>query len=71
MMRGQRSRLERSVDEMLQERDRVQSQIEAKFSELKSTAQVIANRAERERQSRQRKDLAIADEIGRQQHRGR
>jgi chromosome segregation ATPase len=68
MMGERRERMERSVAGLRSERDRLQQEIQAAFNELKSTEQIIANRAERIRQTERRKERAVSDEIGRQQH---
>ena len=71
VMAERRLRLEHSIANLRGERDRLQDAIQESFNELKSTEQVIANRAERERRAEQRKERAVSDEIGQQQHRRR
>lgn len=71
MMAERRERLERSVAGLRADRDRLQQEIQSAFNELKSTEQILANRADRARRSEQRKERAVSDEIGQQQHRRR
>jgi len=68
-MKERRERLERSQTDLRGELDKLREQITESFSELKKTEQTVKNREQRQRLAERRKDQAISDEIGLQQHR--
>ena len=68
-MKERRERLERSQTDLHGELDKLREQITEAFSELKKTEQTVKNREQRQRLAERRKDQAISDEIGLQQHR--
>jgi flagellar FliJ protein len=68
-MKERRGRLERSLIDLRGELDKLREQIAEAFSELKKTEQTVNNRQQRQRLAERRKDQAISDEIGLQQHR--
>jgi flagellar protein FliJ len=68
-MKDRRGRLEKSLIDLRGELDKLREQIAEAFSELKKTEQTVNNRQQRQRLAERRKDQAISDEIGLQQHR--
>jgi flagellar FliJ protein len=68
-MKDRRGRLEKSLIDLRGELDKLREQITEAFSELKKTEQTVNNRQQRQRLAERRKDQAISDEIGLQQHR--
>jgi flagellar export protein FliJ len=68
-MKDRRGRLEKSLVDLRGELDKLREQITEAFSELKKTEQTVNNRQQRQRLAERRKDQAISDEIGLQQHR--
>lgn len=68
-MKDRRGRLEKSLVDLRGALDKLREQITAAFSELKKTEQTVKNRQQRQRLAERRKDQAISDEIGLQQHR--
>jgi flagellar export protein FliJ len=68
-MKDRRGRLDKSLVDLRGELDKLREQITEAFSELKKTEQTVKNREQRQRLAERRKDQAISDEIGLQQHR--
>jgi flagellar export protein FliJ len=68
-MKDRRQRLDKSLLDLRSELDKLREQITEAFSELKKTEQTVKNRHQRQRLAERRKDQAISDEIGLQQHR--
>jgi predicted nucleic acid-binding Zn-ribbon protein len=69
VMKDRRARLDRSMVDLRGELEKLRGQITEAFSELKKTEQTVKNREQRQRFAERRKDQAISDEIGLQQHR--
>ena len=69
VMKDRRARLDRSMVDLRGELEKLRGQITEAFSELKKTEQTLKNREQRQRFAERRKDQAISDEIGLQQHR--
>jgi flagellar export protein FliJ len=69
VMKDRRARLDRSLTDLRGELDKLREQITEAFSELKKTEQTVKNRQQRQRMNERRKDQAISDEVGLQQHR--
>jgi predicted nucleic acid-binding Zn-ribbon protein len=68
-MKGRRERLDKSLVDLRGELEKLRVQITEAFSELKKTEQTVNNRQQRQRLAERRKDQAVSDEIGLQQHR--
>jgi predicted nucleic acid-binding Zn-ribbon protein len=68
-MKGRRERLDKSLVDLRGELEKLRDQITESFSELKKTEQTVKNRQQRQRMNERRKDQAISDEVGLQQHR--
>jgi flagellar export protein FliJ len=68
-MKSRRERLDRSLLDLRGELEKLREQITEAFSELKKTEQTVKNRQQRQRLAERRKDQAISDEVGLQQHR--
>lgn len=68
-MKGRRERMDKSLVDLRGELDKLREQITEAFSELKKTEQTVKNREQRQRLAERRKDQAISDEVGLQQHR--
>ncbi|HJR20497.1 MAG TPA: hypothetical protein VJ822_02680 [Dongiaceae bacterium] len=68
-MRGRRERMDRSLVDLRGELEKLREQITEAFSDLKKTEQTVKNRQQRQRLAERRKDQAISDEVGLQQHR--
>ena len=68
-MRGRRERMDKSLVDLRGELEKLREQITEAFSELKKTEQTVKNRQQRQRLAERRKDQAISDEVGLQQHR--
>ena len=69
VMSDRRERLDNSLVDLRGELEKLREQITEAFSELKKTEQTVKNREQRQRHAERRKDQAISDEIGLQQHR--
>ena len=69
VMKDRRARLEKSQTDLSGELDKLREQINEAFSELKKTEQTMKNREQRQRLAERRKDQAVSDEIGLNQHR--
>jgi flagellar export protein FliJ len=69
VMRTRRERLDKSLVDLRGELEKLREQITEAFSELKKTEQTVKNREQRQRLAERRKDQAVSDEIGLQQHR--
>jgi predicted nucleic acid-binding Zn-ribbon protein len=69
VMKTRRERLDKSLVDLRGELEKLREQITESFSELKKTEQTVKNREQRQRLSERRKDQAVSDEIGLQQHR--
>jgi len=69
VMKDRRVRLEKSQTDLSGELDKLREQINEAFSELKKTEQTVKNREQRQRLAERRKDQAVSDEIGLNQHR--
>jgi flagellar export protein FliJ len=68
-MKDRRDRLDKSLLDLRDELEKLREQITEAFSELKKTEQTVKNREQRQRHAERRKDQAVSDEIGLQQHR--
>jgi flagellar export protein FliJ len=68
-MKDRRDRLDKSLLDLRGELEKLREQITEAFSELKKTEQTVKNREQRQRLAERRKDQAVSDEIGLQQHR--
>jgi flagellar protein FliJ len=68
-MKGRRERLDKSLIGLRGELEKLREQITEAFSDLKKTEQTVKNREQRQRLAERRKDQAISDEVGLQQHR--
>lgn len=68
-MKGRRERMDKSLVDLRGELEKLREQITEAFSELKKTEQTVKNRQQRQRLAERRKDQAISDEVGLQQHR--
>jgi flagellar export protein FliJ len=68
-MKDRRDRLDKSLLDLRGELEKLREQITEAFSELKKTEQTVKNREQRQRHAERRKDQAVSDEIGLQQHR--
>ena len=68
-MKGRRERLDKSLIDLRGELEKLREQITEAFSDLKKTEQTVKNRQQRQRLNERRKDQAISDEVGLQQHR--
>ena len=68
-MKSRRERLDKSLVDLRGELEKLREQITEAFSELKKTEQTVKNRQQRQRLAERRKDQAISDEVGLQQHR--
>ena len=69
VMKGRRERMDRSLVDLRGELEKLREQITEAFSDLKKTEQTVKNREQRQRHAERRKDQAISDEVGLQQHR--
>lgn len=69
VMKTRRERLDQSLVDLRGELEKLREQITEAFSELKKTEQTVKNREQRQRLAERRKDQAVSDEIGLQQHR--
>jgi len=69
VMKTRRERLDKSLLDLRDELEKLREQITEAFSDLKKTEQTVKNREQRQRHAERRKDQAISDEIGLQQHR--
>jgi flagellar export protein FliJ len=69
VMKTRRERLDKSLVDLRGELEKLREQITESFSELKKTEQTVKNREQRQRLAERRKDQAVSDEIGLQQHR--
>jgi flagellar protein FliJ len=67
-MKDRRDRLDKSLLDLRDELEKLREQITEAFSELKKTEQTVKNREQRQRHAERRKDQAVSDEIGLQQH---
>ena len=68
-MKGRRERMDKSLVDLRGELEKLREQITEAFSDLKKTEQTVKNREQRQRLAERRKDQAISDEVGLQQHR--
>jgi len=68
-MKSRRERLDKSLVDLRGELEKLREQITGAFSDLKKTEQTVKNREQRQRLAERRKDQAISDEVGLQQHR--
>ena len=68
-MKGRRERMDKSLVDLRGELEKLREQITEAFSELKKTEQTVKTRQQRQRLAERRKDQAISDEVGLQQHR--
>ena len=68
-MKSRRERLDKSLVDLRGELEKLREQITEAFSDLKKTEQTQKNREQRQRLAERRKDQAISDEVGLQQHR--
>lgn len=68
-MKGRRERMDKSLIDLRGELEKLREQITEAFSDLKKTEQTVKNREQRQRLAERRKDQAISDEVGLQQHR--
>ena len=68
-MKSRRERLDKSLVDLRGELEKLREQITGAFSDLKKTEQTQKNREQRQRLAERRKDQAISDEVGLQQHR--
>jgi flagellar export protein FliJ len=68
-MKGRRERMDKSLVDLRGELEKLREQITEAFSELKKTEQTVNTRQQRQRLAERRKDQAISDEVGLQQHR--
>ena len=68
-MKGRRERMHKSLVDLRGELEKLREQITEAFSDLKKTEQTVKNREQRQRLAERRKDQAISDEVGLQQHR--
>jgi flagellar protein FliJ len=68
-MKGRRERMDKSLVDLRGELEKLRDQITEAFSDLKKTEQTVKNREQRQRLAERRKDQAISDEVGLQQHR--
>ena len=68
-MKDRRERMDRSLVDLRGELEKLREQITEAFSDLKKTEQTVKNREQRQRLAERRKDQAISDEVGLQQHR--
>ena len=69
VMRSRRERMDKSLVDLRGELEKLREQITEAFSDLKKTEQTQKNRQQRQRLAERRKDQAISDEVGLQQHR--
>jgi flagellar protein FliJ len=69
VMRSRRERMDKSLVDLRGELEKLREQITEAFSDLKKTEQTVKNREQRQRLAERRKDQAISDEVGLQQHR--
>ena len=69
VMKGRRERMDKSLVDLRSELEKLREQITEAFSDLKKTEQTVKNREQRQRLAERRKDQAISDEVGLQQHR--
>ena len=69
VMRSRRERMDKSLVDLRSELEKLREQITEAFSDLKKTEQTQKNRQQRQRLAERRKDQAISDEVGLQQHR--
>lgn len=69
VMKGRRERMDKSLVDLRGELEKLREQITESFSDLKKTEQTVKNREQRQRLAERRKDQAISDEVGLQQHR--
>lgn len=69
VMKGRRERMDKSLVDLRSELEKLREQITEAFSDLKKTEQTVTNRQQRQRLAERRKDQAISDEVGLQQHR--
>ena len=69
VMRSRRERMDKSLVDLRSELEKLREQITEAFSDLKKTEQTVKNREQRQRLAERRKDQAISDEVGLQQHR--
>ena len=69
VMKGRRERMDKSLVDLRGELEKLREQITEAFSDLKKTEQTVKNREQRQRLAERRKDQAISDEVGLQQHR--
>jgi predicted nucleic acid-binding Zn-ribbon protein len=69
VMKGRRERMDKSLVDLRGELEKLREQITEAFSDLKKTEQTQKNREQRQRLAERRKDQAISDEVGLQQHR--
>ena len=69
VIKGRRERMDKSLVDLRNELEKLREQITEAFSDLKKTEQTVTNRQQRQRLAERRKDQAISDEVGLQQHR--